>query len=148
MLLVATILSLSSSLWAAESPEAKVLKSEFDRLQKYVSQLVPDGTVDGFLKYKVMNGYEILWELDEVDNSHSVITLYRDQFAVHYYKSAYIIENKYVLRRFIGPHITGWRNDTVDIESGAYLGRQGLEKPIWTKADQAVIDFWNITLIE
>jgi hypothetical protein len=139
------------------SPEALILIAEFTKLYNFVSTAKEDGRIDDFMKYKNMNGYEILWDLMTDGSEFDSIAIYRQgsenpshpserEFAVAYYRSTQIIEGRNVIRRFVGPTVADWRNDTIDFETGEYLGSQGRPDPLVTKGDQAILDEWGIRI--
>ncbi len=131
-----------------------ILTEEFNRLRSFVAQLKPDGDVGGYYWKKDYGDHLLLWKLEESEDArayHEVIRLYasrgEDQkpFAVTYHKTTGIIDGLMVLRRFIGPEPTGWRNDTIDYQTGEYLGSQGFRRLWLQDEDLRILKRWNIT---
>ncbi|MCM2282951.1 MAG: hypothetical protein NDI61_14010 [Bdellovibrionaceae bacterium] len=145
------LLPLSSN---AMDARADVLETEFQRLYEYVQNLPHDGMVGGFMKYKKVQNHLILWELAYNVHGDDVIRLFNehkdgtDSFAVSYYRSKSIIPGRTVIRRFVGPSVIGWRNDTMDVLSGEYLGTQGFPVPRMTAEDKKLLQRWKVRLLK
>jgi hypothetical protein len=133
---------------------SQVLRKEFEKMLAHVQGLKADGKIGDFMKYKDMGDYLILWDLGPTPEHYDLIRLFRDypdgtpNFAVSYYRSKTIIDGRTVIRRFVGPDTVGWRNDTMDYETGEYLGMQGTPEPPISAADRRLIEEWNIQLFE
>jgi hypothetical protein len=136
----------------SQDREAQVLRQEFLKLYESVKSFTPDSHIDEFKKYKLMENYEIIWDLAEDGNEFDVITIYRDhaelgrEFTVTYYRGTHLVAGRNVVRRFVGPVVGNWRNDTADFESLEYLGMQGHPSPEVTPADQKILSAWKIEL--
>ena len=114
---------------------SRKLIDEYQQLRTVVSQIQPDNQDEGpYLKQKDYGNYVLLWSLADTNSNISTnerIRIYipsqgdHQDFAVTYVKSTMIAPGQVVLRKFIGPEPSGWRNDTVDYATGEYLGRQG-----------------------
>lgn len=148
-LLVAAFLHLPS---LASTP-AEILTEEFDRIQKWILTQTPDGNVGGLYDYVQMDGYLILFS-QEFDKDHDTIRFFLNReapekdFAITYHYTRHIVRGRTVIRRFIGPEPTGWRNDTIDVNTGEYLGAQGARKLRLKPDEQRIIDHWGLTWIE
>lgn len=137
----------------AVDKETQILNQEYQKFYSLVEKLQPDALVGGLLKSKKFNDHEILWKLAESENDYTVIRIYREHndgsedFAITYYYARHIVPGTLVIRRFIGPAVgSGWRNDTVDLESGDYLGSQGQVAPVLNSRDQELLTLWSIKL--
>ncbi len=128
------------------------VQGEFSRLRAVVSQLTPEFQVGGYLNGKSYGDHEILWALSEDPSRSEVIRIYREKGAneqpmvVSFHRSTLIAPGRTVIRRFVGPGLTGWRNDTVDVDSGEYLGSQGNESPLLDARDREILKKWDIEL--
>lgn len=137
----------------AEAAQTDVIIEEFDRLKSFVKTLEPDYIVGGLANAKVVGDHEIIWNLAENESDYDFIHIYAEgkdsakDFSVVYYRGTHIVENTNVVRRFVGPSLSGWRNDTVEYETGYYFGRQGAQFPILSDRDKEILSKWNITLI-
>lgn len=133
--------------------ESLVLKTEFHRLLDFVQVLPPDGQIGGFMNYKNIGTHTLLWDLGETSSDRTVIRIYSqhhdgtESFAVSYYRSRDIVPGRTVIRRFVGPIVTGWRNDTIDLETDKYLGTQGKAVPKMTDSDLKLLKMWKVTLL-
>lgn len=156
-LLIAIALGSWTESQAADSRSA-VIQSEFERLYDFVRDLKPDGAIGGFMKHKKIGEHTILWELNyNVDGDglgSDIIRLFNehtdgtDSFAVSYYRTASIVPGRVVIRRFVGPSIVNWRNDTIDARTGEYLGTQGRQTPLMTADDRKMVQKWKIRLLK
>ena len=95
---------------------------------------------------------ELLWKLAKYEGDYDVIRIFSERkdgkdFVVSYFRGDHLVEGRTVIRRFYGPVITGWRNDTVDVETDEYLGWQGVEEPRLNKKDENVLNLWNVELL-
>lgn len=150
---LALVLGLSTTALASD-PRASVLKNEFDRFYALVTTLQHDGKIGDFMKYKKIGDFTVLWDLGTEKSDYDLIRLYNehndgtDSFAVSYYRSQSIVPERNVIRRFVGPGIKDWRNDTMDLDTGEYLGMQGLLNPEMNDQDRALIEKFNIELFE
>ncbi len=141
------------AVWATEpSIIASVLVKEFVLLKNKISTLEPEGKVGGLYNFKKFKGYTLLWKLEEDPSESEVIRIYREAkhkgeqaFSVTYHKNDIIVRGQMVLRRFYGPDANGWRNDTVDFDSGEYLGTQGAENPTISEDDKKIMKAWGLT---
>lgn len=112
------------------SQEAETLLAEFDQLREHVLSQEADGVVGGYMNYIQKDGYKILFK-PEFDTDHDVIRIFMNRefpekdFAITYILSDHLYDGRRVLRRFIGPEPTGWRNHSVDVVTLEYLGSQG-----------------------
>ena len=94
-----------------------------------------------------------MWKLvdEESDSFHEAIRLYikptdsQPSFAVTYHKTTIIVPETVVLRKFIGPEPTGWRNDTINYTTGEYLGTQGSSRVRLSDQIKSILTRWNIT---
>ncbi len=138
---------------AADS-RSLVLKQEFNKFYNYVQTLRPDGKVGNFMKYKKVGDFLVLWDLGKTPDDYDVIRLYNehkdgtDSFVVSYYRSNQLVDGRTVIRRFVGPGIIGWRNDTVDAVTGEYLGMQGLRDPYMTEGDHKLVQHFKVRLFK
>lgn len=129
--------------------KSKILTAEWTRLYELVSQTEADYVVGGLYNAKEFDGVTLLWK---VGTEHEVIRLYAERvaplkdFSVTYYKTPHIVKDTLVLRRFYGPDSTGWRNDTIDYESGEYIGSQGTRWPYLGNDDQEIMTNWDLTI--
>lgn len=138
----------------ADEHRSLVLKNEFNRFYTYVKTLTPDGQIGDFMKYKKVGAFTVLWDLGAEKSDYDLIRLYNehtdgtDSFAVSYYRSENIVPGRNVIRRFVGPGIKDWRNDTMDLESGEYLGMQGIFQPEMTDEDRALVQEFKVELFD
>lgn len=129
--------------------KSKILTAEWNRLYELVSQTEADYVVGGLYNAKEFDGVTLLWK---VGTEHEVIRFYAERmaplkdFSVTYFKTPHIVKDTMVLRRFYGPDSTGWRNDTIDFDSGDYIGRQGVRFPYLGNDDQKVMNDWSLTI--
>ena len=123
---------------------------EFNSLYKIAKTLIPDSEVGGFLKEKNYGDHVLLWRLADEPDEYDIIRIYRPKngFDVTFYRANHIVPGRWVIRRFIGPSQAGWRNDTIDLDTGEYLGYQGTRFPRLDSRDQEIIDMWQIQLPE
>jgi hypothetical protein len=142
-----------SSVSQASASIGPDLLREFDAVYERVSQLEPDGLVGGYMNSKSFGDYEVIWRLAESSDGDDVIRIYHERtgnaeksFVISYYRNNYLVEGRRVVRRFIGPPVTGWRNDTVDVESGEYYGRQGIGRPMLEPRDLEIMKEWGVNL--
>ncbi len=128
------------------------LQSEFHRLRELVVHLEPEFEVGGYLKGKSSGDHELLWRTSDTGTDSEVIRIYRDKgdkeqaFGVTFYRNDVIVKGRTVIRRFVGPAATGWRNDTIDAHSGEYLGSQGASEPALDTRDEEILRHWDIRL--
>ena len=156
---------LSAPVWAetlepiaqiGQSPEAQILIAEYNKILEIAQTSQPDGTVDGFTNYKVIgDGVKFLWYLGET-RGQTTLKIYKskdeqageDDFSVSYHyimhRDPGEIEPTPILRRFIGP-MKGWRNDSVDLETGYYLLHQGSPTLQLSERDKSILEAWGIT---
>lgn len=138
----------------AEGHRSVILQNEYNRFYAYVKTLKPDGKIGDFMKYKKVGAYTVLWDLGVEKSDYDLIRLYNehtdgtDSFAVSYYRSQNIVPGRTVIRRFYGPGIKDWRNDTMDAETGEYLGMQGIHNPEMTEEDLALIKQFKVELFD
>ena len=147
-LLVLTFLVFASNALASEGISQQ-LQSEFTRLERSFSSCESELTVGGVFHTKAFGDHEVLWSFDRVNGGSDVIRIYRgkkdeDAFVVAYFRSPWIIAGRTVIRRFVGPSITGWRNDTIDANTGEYLGMQGMADPELDSRDKEILKQWGI----
>jgi hypothetical protein len=138
---------------AHASPEiSQELKSEFERLRSTVSKLTPEYEVGGYLAGKRYGDHELLWHLAKTPGDPEVIRIYRDKgdseqaLDITFHHSAMIVRDRTVIRRFVGPAMTGWRGDTMDAATGEYLGSQGATQPLLDPRDRQILEQWGIRL--
>lgn len=133
---------------------AKTLQDEFTRLHEMVQNLKPEFEVGGYLKGKRYGDVELLWNTNFEEDGTDVIRIYHEHkdgtpdFSISFHRSHYIVDGYTVIRRFVGPMQYGWRNDTVDILTGRYLGTQGVMTPEASSRDLQILKEWQITLFE
>lgn len=127
--------------------------SEFEQLYMHVQDLEHDYVVGGILKAKKLAGFELLWSLDSDPKGYDTIRIYKKSkddekqgFAVTYYRGRHIIEGVNVIRRFMGPAQSGWRADTVDYSTQAYLGYQGKQSPEISADEKKILNKLGITI--
>lgn len=145
-LLLTVFLSLSVSYAQVDlDPKAQILLKEYAQLKAKVLTLTPDGDVGGYFKFKNYGDVKLMWRFSR----NEVIRLfYRKSdsiFAVTYYVSQDIVDERIVLRRFYGQEPLLWRNDTIDYNTGEYLGMQGMEEPELSKEDLEIMKQWGLT---
>lgn len=141
---------------ASSGPEqiSAKLQSEFRDLRALVQKLEPEFMVGGYLFGKRYGDHELLWHLASDSQGTDTIRLYREksggrkEFAVAYLRSTQIVEGRTVIRRFVGPVVGDWRNDTIDANSGEYLGSQGVRTPELDARDREILRKWKIELFE
>lgn len=132
----------------ASSDIGKDLQSQYKKMHSIVSKLKAEFDVGGYLNGKSYGDYEVLWHLAEEPGEAEVIRIFRDKgareqaFSITFHRNRAIVPGRTVIRRFVGPASTGWRNDTVDAETGAYLGHQGADDPNLDKRDQEILKQW------
>jgi hypothetical protein len=92
-----------------------------------------------------------MWQLAREEGDSERIRLFRERedddqtwFAITYHHSKYILEGTDVIRRFVGPEPSGWRNDTVDAKTGEFLQTQGAQRPLLTHREAEILADWNI----
>lgn len=129
------------------------IDSEFQRLKALAGSLEPEFEVGGYLKGKRYGDHELLWHLAEEEGDAEVIRIYRDKpghesFDVTFHRNQAIVPGRTVIRRFVGPNPTGWRNDTIDAGTLEYLGSQGTRRPRMDAAEEAILRKWDIELFE
>ena len=153
-LLVLSLLSvcmpLQQNLLAKEKFSHQI-HEEFHQMYDFVLNLESEFKVGDVLYGKSYGDYEILWTLAQETGETDVIRIYREKegqqaFVVSYFRSPHILEGRTVIRRFIGPSLTGWRNDTIDAETNEYLGRQGQTQPALDQRDREILKAWGIKL--
>ncbi|NJL25244.1 MAG: hypothetical protein HC902_08730 [Calothrix sp. SM1_5_4] len=110
--------------------------------------LKADAQVGGLLNSKSYGDHEILWPLDgDID----VIRVFRDKkpaaFEIVYHRGTHIVPGRTVIRRFVGPAQGAWRADTIDADTGEYLGTQGAQKPELDARDREIMKTWNVQLL-
>jgi hypothetical protein len=146
-------ISLLSSRSALATPKADTLISEYESLKELTQKLVPDGEVGGLFYFKSFSGYQILWDKNDytVDGHDTLrILIERNEplklFSVTYHYSNYLIPERTVLRRFIGPEDKGWRADTVDVTTLEDLDVQGAQAPRIYESELKILKSYGITL--
>ncbi len=148
------ILSLSATAAPRQEEIPERLRSEYFRLRALVEKLEPDFEVAGYLKGKTYGDHELLWHIEPGMQDAEVIRIYREKgdreqaFDVTFHYSTAIVRERTVIRRFVGPTFTGWRNDTMDVETGEYLGSQGTSFPHLDARDKQILGQWDIQLFE
>lgn len=153
LLALTLVLGISFSAQASDS-RATVLKNEFDRFYALVTTLKADGKIGDFMKYKKVGAFTVLWDLGTEKSDYDLIRLYNehkdgtDSFAVSYYRSQSIVPERTVIRRFVGPGIKDWRNDTMDVDTGEYLGMQGIFNPEMNDEDRTLVKEFNVELFD
>ncbi len=151
-ILVGWIIGLFSISATAQSP-ANILIDEFQRVQNWIGTQIPDGEVGGLYDFIQRDGYKILYS-KQFDGDHDTIRFFLNRkapeqdFAITYHLSRHITHGRTVLRRFIGPEPTGWRNDTVDFHTKEYLGAQGAQHLRFRKDEQKILQEWGFTWID
>lgn len=130
----------------ADSDPAQEVQTQFQRLRAVVSKLKPEFEVGGYLNGKRYGDHELLWHLEPAGDAE-VIRIYREKkngpaFDITFHRNNAIVPGRTVIRRFYGPSPTGWRNDTVDADTGEYLGSQGQEEPRLDKRDREIMERW------
>ncbi|MEO0335678.1 MAG: hypothetical protein AAF202_04765 [Pseudomonadota bacterium] len=147
-----TVLAFVFCFSAVASPEAEQLVKEFNSLKQWALEQEMDGVVGGLYPYVQQDGYIVMFS-KEFDGEHDVIRFFlgrsapQKDFAVSYYWSRYMFEGRRVLRRFVGPEPTGWRNDTVDVDTFEYLGRQGRSELSLSDEELEILEAWGIELL-
>lgn len=141
-------LALAASDRAAAADTFPNIRNEFSRLYEKVQKLRPESTVGGLLKSKSYGDHELLWHLDDEPGGYDVIRIYREKkdssaFEIAYFRGTHLIPGRNVIRRFYGPVGSGWRNDTVDAETGQYLGSQGAREPNMDARDRQIMRKWG-----
>ncbi len=150
-LIVSAFFLFSTELLADSGISAR-LANEYARLRARVEATVPDSLVGGYLKSKSFGDHQLLWKLAEEPGDTEVLRIFRPKgpgvpaLDVTFHFSRYIVRDRTVIRRFVGPSTTGWRNDTVDVESGEYLGSQGATHPVLDLRDREILKTWDIEL--
>lgn len=130
------------------------LREEYDRLKATASALAPDFLVGGYLKGKNYGDHVFLWHLAEEKGEAEMIRILRKKsqgeqsFDITFHHNEVIVRGRSVIRRFLGPVSTGWRNDTIDFESGEYLGSQGASNPKVDARDKEIMNSWGISHVE
>jgi hypothetical protein len=138
---------------ATQERISKRIYSEFTRLKALAETLEPEFEVGGLLKGKRYGDHELLWRLAEEPGQYDVIRIFRDKpgkdsFDVTFYRADHIVPGRMVIRRFVGPGVSGWRNDTMDLNTGEYLGAQGASRPRLDQRDLQILKKWDIELFE
>ena len=138
------------------TPSSELI-DEYERLRAKVSQLKSDNPSDPSRRGEKEYGtHFVFWSLEDRDVSapgyHETIRIfipptatYPKNFAVSYHKSTHILSEALVLRKFVGPEPSGWRNDTINYATKEYLGMQGSR---WVETPEHVEDIlaqWDIT---
>ena len=150
LLLSFTFLFVFQVFAASNQEKADTILEEYHRLRSYVSELEPDRMIGNFHKVKEFKNHIIVWSLDDDTKYHEMIRIYKNKgakgFAITFHRSQTIIDDRLVVRRFIGPEPFGWRNDTVDLETEEYISAQGMRDPQLTEGDLKILKKWDITL--
>lgn len=153
--LTVAFLSLPSLSLPAHASEriAWRLHSEYARLRALVEKLEPEFEVGGYLKGRRYGDHELLWRLAVDEGDSEVIRIFRDKaghesFDVTFHRNQAIVPGRTVIRRFVGPNPTGWRNDTIDAETREYLGSQGARRPRLDEREEEILRQWDIELFE
>lgn len=139
-------LALFTSVARAETDIGQEVRQQFDRMRAVVSKMKPEFAVGGYLNGKSFGDHEVLWHLEPAGDAE-VIRIYRKKkngqaFDITFHRNDAIVRGRTVIRRFVGPSPTGWRNDTVDADTGEYLGSQGQEEPLMDKRDREIFKRW------
>ena len=146
-----SLVLLFACLSANASETATVLLNEFQYIRQIIESRTADGNVGGYYDFIEMDGYEILYT-PEFDTDHDVIRVFLNRetpekdFSITYYLTDHIVRGRRVLRRFVGPEPTGWRNDTIDVNTLEYLGSQGNSRLILKEDEQKIADELGVTL--
>ena len=131
------------------------LIAEYGHLRDAVSRLQPDNNPDDGPYYLQKNygDYIIMWKLEKEEkdsNYREVIRFYfkpkehHPSFAVTYHKTTEIEPGMLVLRKFVGPEPMGWRNDTINYQTGEYLGSQGRRQLSLPEYIKTTLTQWGI----
>ncbi|MCB0422391.1 MAG: hypothetical protein KDD61_15435 [Bdellovibrionales bacterium] len=155
LLILMLALSFSASAWGmSDSQKSQVLLYEYYQLRQFVQTLKPDYEVGGYYQAKDYGDYLLMWRLIEDPQGHESIRIYRERkdssrtnFAITYHRSSEIVPGSIVVRRFVGPEPYGWRNDTVNLQTGEYIGAQGMTYPDLKKAEKNILKTWGIQLL-
>lgn len=121
--------------------------AQYARMKSVASKLKPEFDVGGYLNGKTYGDHELLWHLAEEPGEAEVIRIFREKpdgqaFDITFHRNNAIVPGRTVIRRFVGPVKSGWRNDTVDANTGEYLGSQGQTEPEMDKRDQEIMRRW------
>ncbi len=122
-------------------------------MRALVEKLEPEFVVGGYLKGKKYGDHELLWKLAGEPGEAEVIRIFRDKegmksFEITFHHNDHIVKGREVIRRFVGPGISGWRNDTIDSQTLEYLGSQGARRPMLDSRDREILKQWDIELFE
>ncbi len=133
--------------------KAEVLLDEYNNLKKRTENLAPDGQIGGVFNYRDRGDHELIWDMNDYSvDQHDTLRIFvlgdkkAQSFSVTYHYSDFLVPQRTVLRRFIGPESQGWRADTIDVTDLEDLGYQGLEKPRLTPAQIQLLGRYKIQL--
>ncbi|MGE0525938.1 MAG: hypothetical protein AB7G93_10240 [Bdellovibrionales bacterium] len=152
MLLLLSLFAATSFVYAGDSIGQSLL-TEYKDVRAKVSRIQPEFDVGGY-NAKDYGDYRLIWRLAETMEEAEMIRIYRAKglrdhdFDVTYHRNRAIAPGRTVVRRFVGPMDRGWRNDTVDIDTGEYLGRQGAPYPRMDARDREILEQWGMQIFE
>lgn len=131
-------------------PDHETVQREWSELRAFVKTLKPDGDVGGVYLSKKFGDVELMWKLDE-EGGQETIRIYLekgeqggDSFHVTYHNRLRLSDELVVLRRFVGKNQMPWRADTIDLRTGEYLGRQGVESVPATADERRLLRDWAV----
>jgi hypothetical protein len=139
---------------AASQEISQRIQEEFSRIYAVAEAAEAEYTVGGFMEGKSYGDHELLWRLGSENGGYDIIRIYRDKgdrqqsLGISYYRARHIVPGRTVIRRFVGPDISGWRNDTIDADTGEYLGSQGARQPSLDRRDRQILKKWGVRLFE
>lgn len=148
---IVTFMSFNVAVAFTDLEKSQVVLQEYQTLRDMVVKMTPDYQVGGYYHAKEVGDSLLMWLLQSDPTAHEVIRIYRPRgdhsglnFAITYHRSSEIVEGRIVVRRFIGTEPYGWRNDTVDLQTGEYLGAQGMTEPSMTKEERALLRSYGV----
>lgn len=152
LFLIATVCwFLSSS--ALATPKAETLVSEYESLKQFTKKIIPDGQIGGLFNYKNYGDHQLLWDKNDYSvDGHDTVRILIDRkesqelVSVTYYYSDFLIADRTVLRRFVGPESKGWRADTIDAKTLEDIDTQGSETQRFTDSELKILRSYGITL--
>lgn len=153
-ILLATFFAACAPSFAADSSPEHIssrINEEFLRLRTFVEKLQPEFTVGGYLNGKNYGDHQLFWHLSQEKGGNEVIRIFRykgrnNDFDVSFHRSMEIMPGRTVIRRFVGPGSSGWRNDTIDAATGEYLGSEGPSLPRMDVRELEILKQWDIEL--
>lgn len=152
-LILCFVFIIGSPVFGQMDDGSAVLMSEWSKFRKMVETLEPDEEVAGYYKSKAFGDVLLMWRISEDSSDDEVIRFYVERegeekyFNVTYHKNKSIVPGRQVLRRFLGTEPSGWKNHTIDFNSGEYLGSQGAWRPDVSEKNMEVLNEWGITLL-